>query len=460
MARSTRRAFLGQLGAAAAVMPGLSSLPWEAGASSAVVTGQSSAVGATYDLVIAGGRVIDPAQDLSAVRDVAILHGRVARIDEHIPRAQARQVFDATDKIVTPGLIDVHSHVYEYGTPLGVNSDVVGNRSGVTTIVDAGTTGATMFPGFRKFVIEGARTRIYALLNISTAGCCTDEIYLDPRLINARAVLRVIEAHRDLIVGVKVRVRGRHEDLDHDISVMKTAREIANQAGVAIMMHWSTEPDLLAIMKAGDILTHPFNPPGRNSSNIFGSQETQADEVLPQILELENRGIFTDGQLATTHHQWEVSEKATSQGWFPDAISTDVARYPDRTPASVLLPMSQFLHLGMSLEQVIARVTTTPAKMFDYPEQVGSLEPGSSADLAVLELEQGPFTFGDGSRPAHTRELAQQFVNVATVKGGVFVKGGLTARAARGTTPRRTGTAMRIRGKSRRGSTEDIQTEE
>ena len=260
MARSTRRAFLGQLGAAAAVMPGLSSLPWEAGASSAVVTGQSSAVGATYDLVIAGGRVIDPAQDLSAVRDVAILHGRVARIDEHIPRAQARQVFDATDKIVTPGLIDVHSHVYEYGTPLGVNSDVVGNRSGVTTIVDAGTTGATMFPGFRKFVIEGARTRIYALLNISTAGCCTDEIYLDPRLINARAVLRVIEAHRDLIVGVKVRVRGRHEDLDHDISVMKTAREIADQAGVAIMMHWSTEPDLLAIMKAGDILTHPFNP--------------------------------------------------------------------------------------------------------------------------------------------------------------------------------------------------------
>ncbi len=422
MARSTRRTFLGQFGAAAAVViPGISSLPKEAGASRAVAQGSV----ATYDLLIAGGRVIDPAQGLSEVRDVAVLHGRIARIDEHIPRAQARQVFDAAGKIVTPGLIDLHSHVYEHGTPLGVNSDLVGIQSGVTTIVDAGTTGASMFPGFRKFVIEAARTRIYVLLNISTAGCCTDEIYLDPRLINTRAILRVIDAHRDLIVGIKVRVRGKHEDLAHDISVMETAREIADQTGLSIMMHWSTEPDLLAIMQAGDILTHPFNPPSANTSNVFGSQMTQAEGVLPQILELRDRGIFTDGQLATTHHQWEVSEKATSQGWFPDSISTDVSRYPDRTPASVLLPMSQFLHLGMSLEQVIERVTTNPAKMFNYPEKVGSLEPGSSADVAVLELEQGSFTFGDGSRPqAHTRELRQQFVNVATVKGGVFVKGG------------------------------------
>ena len=308
MERSTRRAFLGQLGAVAAVMPGLGSFQKRTKVSPAFATEQESVSEATYDLLIAGGRVIDPAQGLSAVRDVAILHGRIARIDENIPAAQARQVFDATHKSVTPGLIDLHSHVYEHGTPLGVNSDLVGIQSGVTTIVDAGTTGASMFPGFRRFVIDGARTRIHALLNISAAGCCTDEIYLDPRLINTRAGLRIIDAHRDLILGLKVRVRGRHGDLAHDLSVMKTAREIADQTGVPIMMHWSTEPDLLAILKAGDILTHPFNPPSENSSNVFGSQFTQADEVLPQILELEDRGIFTDGQLATTHHQWEVSE--------------------------------------------------------------------------------------------------------------------------------------------------------
>ena len=428
MARSTRRTFLGQLGAAAVVMPGLGSFQKRTKVSPAFATEQESVSEATYDLLIAGGRVIDPAQGLSAVRDVAILHGRIARIDENIPSTQARQVFDATHKIVTPGLIDVHSHVYEHGTPLGVNSDLVGIQSGVTTIVDAGTTGASMFPGFRRFVIDGARTRIHALLNISAAGCCTDEIYLDPRLINTRAVLRIIDAHRDLILGLKVRVRGRHEDLAHDLSVMKTAREIADQTGVPIMMHWSTEPDLLAILKAGDILTHPFNPPSESSSNVFGSQLTQANEVPPQILELNARGIFTDGQLATTHHQWEVSEKATRQGWFPDAISTDVARNPDGSPASVLLPMSQFLHLGLSLEGVIERVTTNPAKMLNYPERVGSLEPGSSADVALLELKEGIFTFGDSTRPEpQTRELRQQFVNVATVKDGVFVKGRVPA---------------------------------
>ena len=427
MSKSSRRAFLGRLGTAA-VVPALGSLSSSAFSFSAPAVAsaeQGAAPRASYDLLIAGGRVIDPGQNLSAVRDVAILHGRVARIAENIPHTQARSVFDATDKIVTPGLIDLHSHVYEHGTPLGVNSDRVGIEAGVTTIVDCGTTGAAMFPGFRKFVIEGARTRIYALLNISTAGCCTDEIYLDPRLINIDAARAVIAEHRDLILGLKVRVRGRHEDLEHDISVMTTARELADEMGIPIMMHWSIEPDLLAIMKRGDILTHPFNPVSQNNANVFGSGTTQADEVLPQILDLKDRGIYTDGQLGTTHHSWEVSEKAMRQGWFPDAISTDVARNPDGTPASVLLPMSQYLHLGLSLDQVIECVTATPAAMLNYPEKVGSLEPDSPADVAVLDLEQGRFTFADGRRDdAQTRELSRLFVNVATVKGGVFVKGG------------------------------------
>ena len=427
MSKSSRRAFLGRLGTAA-VVPALGSLSSSAFSFSAPAVAsaeQGAAPRASYDLLIAGGRVIDPGQNLSAVRDVAMLHGRVARIAENIPHTQARSVFDATDKIVTPGLIDLHSHVYEHGTPLGVNSDRVGIEAGVTTIVDCGTAGAAMFPGFRKFVIEGARTRIYALLNISTAGCCTDEIYLEPRLINIDAARAVIAEHRDLILGLKVRVRGRHEDLEHDISVMTTARELADEMGIPIMMHWSIEPDLLAILKRGDILTHPFNPVSQNNANVFGSGTTQADEVLPQILELKDRGIYTDGQLGTTHHSWEVSEKAMRQGWFPDAISTDVARNPDGTPASVLLPMSQYLHLGLSLDQVIECVTATPAAMLNYPEKVGSLEPDSPADVAVLDLEQGRFTFADGRRDdAQTRELSRLFVNVATVKGGVFVKGG------------------------------------
>jgi dihydroorotase len=383
---------------------------------------QSSASSGSYDLLIAGGRVVDPSQKLSAERDVAILHGRIASIAPNIPRNEARQVFEARGKIVTPGLIDLHTHIYEYGqTPLGVSSDRVGVQSGVTTVVDAGSTGAAMFLGLRKFVIQGATTRIYALLNISTAGCCTDEIYLDPRLIDAKAARRVIDENRDLILGIKVRVRGKHSDVAHDVGIMKTAREVADATGVPIMMHWSNEPEVLAILKRGDILTHPFNPPSPNWANLLGGEPAEGDKVLPQIVELKDRGIWTDGQAGTTHTQWEVLEKAVSQGWFPDAISTDVARNPDKTPASVLLPMTAFLHLGLSLEQVIERVTVNPARMLHYPEKIGTLAPGVTADVAILELAQGNFELRD--QRGQTRVARQQFVLVATVKSGIFVKG-------------------------------------
>src|SRR2546425_8090204 len=423
MPTSNRRSFLRQLGSAALVIPQLRALPVHVGPepSLASSSAQAAASSVTYDLLIAGGRVVDPSQNLSAERDVAILHGRIASLAPNIPRNQARQVFEARGKIVTPGLIDLHTHVYEYGqTPLGVSSDRVGIQSGVTTVVDAGSTGATMFLGLRKFVIQGATTRIYALLNISTAGCCLDEIYLDPRLVDTKAARRVIDENRDLILGIKVRVRGKKSDVAHDVSVMKTAREVADATGVPIMMHWTNEPEVLAVLKRGDILTHPFNPPSPNWANLIGGAPSEGDKVLPQILALKDRGIWTDGQAATTHTDWQVVEKAMSQGWLPDAISTAVARNPDKTPASVLLPMTAFLHLGLTVEQVVERVTVNPAKMLNYPEKIGTLAPGATADVAILDLAQGNFELRDQRQ--QTRVARQQFVPVATVKSGIFVK--------------------------------------
>lgn len=428
MSESNRRMFLSQLCSAAMVLPEFRHFPFRARAAAAAATPQASASSASYDVLIAGGRVIDPAQKLSGENDVAIVHGRIARIAPNIPRNQARQVFEARGKIVTPGLIDIHSHVYRSGMTTSTDPDLVGFQNGIVTIVDCGSTGVSQFPGFRKYVIQGAVNRIYALLNISTAGCCTDEIYLDPRLIDAKGATRVIEENRDIILGIKVRVRGKHSDLAHDLEVMKTARQVADATGVRIMMHWSNEPDLLALLKRGDILTHPFNPPSTETSNLMGADGAQSDKVLPQILALKDRGIWTDGQAATTHHQWEVSETAVRQGWFPDSISTDMARTPDGTGASVLLPMSHFLHLGMSLDQVIERVTTIPAKMLDYPEKIGTLEPGVTADVSILELVPGNFEYPDGTRPeAHKRVLRQHFAPVATVKSGIFVKKPATA---------------------------------
>src|SRR5262249_33906954 len=207
--------------------------------------------------------------------------------------------------------------VYQYAINLSVDSDVVGFQSGVTTVLDCGSSGAGTFAGFRKYVIDRATTRIYALLNISTIGLIvTNEIYLDPRMIDGRAAIRTITANRDRILGIKVRVNGKRSDLEHDLEVMKTAREVGDATGLPIMMHWSVEPELLAMLKRGDILAHPFNPPGANSSNLFGNEVgPQADKVMPVIVQLKERGIWTDGQLATTHHSWEVSEKAAKQGW-------------------------------------------------------------------------------------------------------------------------------------------------
>jgi dihydroorotase len=434
MSQSNRREFLGQLGSAALAIPAISHVAGEAAQAAPLQATGAAPAAAMYDLLIAGGRVIDPVQNLSAERDVAIAGGRIARVAANIPPGQARQVYDAKGKIVTPGLIDAHTHVYQYGINLSVDSDIVGFQSGVTTVLDCGSTGAGTFAGFRRYVIDRASTRIYALLNISTIGLVvTNEIYLDPRMIDARAAIRTIEANRDRLMGVKVRVNGKHSDLPHDLEVLKTAREVADATGLPIMMHWSTEPDLLAMLKRGDILAHPFNPPSENSANLFGADGTQSEKVLPQILALKDRGIWTDGQLGTTHHSWAISEKAAGLGWFPDSISTDIGRTPDGQPASVLVPMSEFLHLGMPLEKVIAGVTTTPAKMLNFPEKVGTLEQGVTADVAVLELKDGPFEFNDGARQMRT--LKQQFVAVATVKGGIFLKGAPPPQGGRGAAP-------------------------
>jgi dihydroorotase len=435
MSRTNRREFLGQVGSAAIAIPGLRGLggvPPAAFQQTASATPQPSS--ASYDLLIAGGHVVDPAQKLSADLDVAIAGGRIARVAANIPPGQARQVFDAKGKIVTPGLIDLHTHVYQYAINLSVDSDVVGFQNGVTTVLDCGSSGAGTFAGFRKYVIEKASTRIYALLNISTIGLVvTNEIYLDPRMIDSRAAIRTIETNRDRLMGIKVRVNGKHSDLAHDLEVMKTAREVADATGLPIMMHWSVEPDLLAMLKRGDILAHPFNPPSPNSSNLFGADGPQAEKVLPQILALKDRGIWTDGQLGTTHHSWEISEKAMKQGWSPDSISTDIGRTPDGAPASVLVPMSEFLHLGLPLEQVIAGVTATPAKMMNFPEKVGTLEPGVTADVAVLELKDGNFEYNDGARQMRT--LKRQFSAAATVKGGIFLKGAPPPAGGRGGAP-------------------------
>ena len=200
-------------------------------------------------------------------------------------------MFDARGKLVTPGLINVHAHLYRYGNTITVDPEPVGFPAGVTTAIDAGSAGANTFLGFRKFVIDTSPLRIYAMLNISIIGNYGNELYLNMSLINAAAAVRVINQHRDRILAIKVRINGIHDELAHDVEVLKKAREAADATGLPIMMHWSNEPDLLAMLKRGDILTHPFTPPSPRMPNLFGGKP---GAVLPQILELKDRGILTD----------------------------------------------------------------------------------------------------------------------------------------------------------------------
>jgi dihydroorotase len=365
-------------------------------------------------LLIAGGRVVDPRQGTAAPRDVAIAGGRIARIAGGIDRRQAREVYDAADKLVTPGLIDVHGHVYDSAIPTSIDPDLVGLPRGVTTIVDAGSTGASTFPGFRKYVIERARTGIYAMLNISTIGLVvTNELYLDPKMIDPAAAIKVIQENPSLILGIKVRINGRDDEVAHDLDVLKKARDASDHARVPIMMHWTNEPRLLSILKKGDVLTHPFNPP-RSGPSCLGPD----GRVFPQILELKDRGIFVDFAHGS-HLLWETAEKAAQQGWYPDTISTDIHRAhiaPNGTVVDLVTTMSKFVYLGLSVEQAIERVTAVPARMLKFPEKLGTLEPGTIADVSVLSVERGSFEFLDSTR--QKRVGRQRIVPAAAFKSG------------------------------------------
>ena len=419
MSQPSRRAFLGTLGGAAIALPGLRPTSLRVGADLSAAAPAVGQAGASYDLLIKGGRVVDASQNLSADRDVAIANGKIAAVAANIPAAQAKEVFDARGKLVTPGLINVHAHLYRYGNTITVDPDGVGFPAGVTTAIDAGSAGANTFLGFRKYVIDQQPLRIYAMLNIAIIGNYGNELYLNMSLINPQAAVRIINQHKDRILAIKVRINGLHDELANDVEVLKKAREAADATGLPIMLHWSNEPDVLALLKRGDILTHPFTPPSPRMPNMFGGKP---GPVLPQILALKERGILTDAQCGTSHHLWDNSEKAFSEGWIPDLISTDIGSQNPQTPNGQLLPwvMTQFLHLGLTVEQVIERVTLTPTKIFKFPEKHGTLETGVAADATVIDLQEGNFELVDQQN--NKRTARRRLVPTAVVHGGTLVK--------------------------------------
>jgi len=374
---------------------------------------------AKYDMLVRGGHLVDPSQNLSAVRDVAIARGKVARIAENIPDSEARQVVDARGRIVTPGLIDLHTHVYDGVAPLGIPADPNCIAKGVTTAVDAGSSGAHTFPGLRKYVINVVDTRVFALLNISVVGQSTlspDNPWgelIDLRLANPKLAIKTIEENRDVILGIKIRLTDNIAG-KHDLDALKLAREAADAVGLPIMAHiggtFSTLPKILDLLRKGDVITHTYRA---GDGGIMDSNM----RVLPELRKAVDNGLRLDVGHGAGSFSWSVAEAAFKQDLSPGTISSDVHEYNVRGPVlDLATTLSKFLHIGMKLEDVVTRATLNAANTFGFPKGLGTLKVGSEGDVAVFQLAEGDFPLFDSIK--QSRVVHRRLLPVATIKAG------------------------------------------
>lgn len=380
-----------------------------------------------YDLLIKGGMLVDPAQGLSGGRDVGFAAGRVAAVGECLDKDDGREVIDAAGCVVTPGLIDLHVHVFAGVSHYGIEPDPTCLARGATTVVDAGSAGADTFPGFRKYVIDVSETRILAQMNISSQGMLTEEIgeFEIPEYADVDKACRMIERHRDIVLGVKVRLtRNTIVSERSGMVPLYRAREAADAAGLPIMVHpqdaWCESiDDILKVMNGGDILTHCYHdfPCG-----ILNGEGRIRDSVLEAI----ERGVVFDVGHGAGSFSWQIVEKALSQDVLPTTISSDLHIYNVNGPVYDLASVvTKFLHLGLSIEESISRVTSVPSSIIGMEGEVGTLAKGAFGDAVVFELREGDFRLEDSRGEVRTGK--RNLVPVTVVKGGrVYTSRGRT----------------------------------
>ena len=371
----------------------------------------------SYDLILRGGRLVDPSQKLDAVTDVAFADGKVARIGAGLRPDAKTDVRDVSGRIVTPGLIDLHTHVYWGGTSLGVDAEDFCRRSGVTTAVDTGSAGPGNFAGFRKHVIERSAVRILAYLHVSFAGIYafsprvmvgeSEEI----RLMAPIDAVEVANANRDIIVGIKVRVGARASGRSGTVP-LDIALEVADEVGVPVMAHIDDPPpsyeEVIARLRPGDVLTHAFRP-------FPNSPATAQGTVKRAVIEARQRGVLFDIGHGKGSFAFKTARAMLANDFLPDTISSDVHALCINGPAfDQVTTMSKFLCLGMPLGDVIAASTVNAAFALKRPE-LGSLKPGSVGDATILSVSDGRFDYVDvvGEHLTGDRKIASLGVVIA-----------------------------------------------
>lgn len=355
-----------------------------------------------YDLIIRNGTLVDPAQGINTQKDIALTGGRVSAVIDPGSGVAAKHTLDVRGLYVLPGLIDLHVHVFSGVSHYGIDVDPTCLARGVTTVLDAGSSGALTFPGFRKFIIDVSQTRLYALLNISSMGMVSGSETIPPlgeledlRYSNVETAVRMIEANRDRILGVKVRLSNfLAADGKNELQALLRAREAAEAVRLPLMVHspLSSIPTerILDELRPGDILTHCVH--GHGAGGIMSDDL----KVLPAVRKKVEQGLRLDVGHGRGSFTFRVARAVLEQGVVPGTISSDLHTYNLHGPVfDLVTTMDKFLHIGMELYEVVRRVTSTPAEVLDMPEEIGTLKPGAYADIVVLEMQEGEFDLTD-----------------------------------------------------------------
>ena len=366
------------------------------------------------DLLLRGGMLVDPHQGIGDIRDIGVRGGRIAVVAEAVSEG-ATTTLDVGGKVVTPGLIDLHVHVWWGVAHLGIEADPHCVRRGATTVYDAGSAGADTFPGFKKYVIDVSATRIKAFLHIASQGQLNNEIgeLTDLRYADVDKAAAMCERYKEDIVGVKIRMT-RNLVGDNGREGLKRARAVCEATGLPLMLHPNASPlnlaDMLGQMQAGDIMTHCFH------SSDTGVLD-EAGKVRPEAVAASERGALVDVGHGAGSFSFQVAETAMRQGLRPGTISSDLHHYNLHGPVyDLATTLSKFLHLGWSLEEAVERATAAPARAMGMLGEIGTLAVGACADVAVFDVEEGAFDFFDAIGEKRIGE--RRLVPVVTVRAG------------------------------------------
>jgi len=373
------------------------------------------------ELIIKHGHVIDPAQNINQIMDIAVSNGQIMAIESTIEVEKGQQIIDAKDLYVVPGLIDLHTHIYWGATSLSVNPNDIYRRSGITTFVDAGSAGAGNFLGLSEYVIKPNLFNVFSFLNISFPGIFAVSQHVNIgeasflELMSIEEAINICQQYPESIVGIKARACQRAAK-ENGLVAIQLALEVAEQTKLPVMAHVGLNPptitEVINLLRHGDIMTHAF----REAPNTFVTPDNKIKDCFYQARE---KGIILDIGHGAAGFSFRVAKCFAAQHIWPDTISSDVHILNVDGPAyDLLTTMSKFLCLGMPLEKIIAAVTINAANAIRKP-QLGTLRIGHPADITLFKMEQGDFHFIDGAQ--QSIQGNKKFKVISLIKDGAIL---------------------------------------